>query len=321
MNLTALINECENRTAFNDSRYRSTWRTFINESIREFARRHPWPGLEDDMSMVLPSGQRFLVFPHFIEDVLDIHDMTNHAHIDRDGEFGRNSPRIFSQGTTGKPVMYDSVGDVAALADPTGYVYMQSGDASDTDIAYVTGLIAVSGASGTPLAWAEKTESVTANGTAAVTLTNQFVRINSICRATNTSGDYFFYDAGDSNKHVSFIPAGGTDARFRRIQFMRIPSAQTLLRVRFRHRIPPIVNDDQGVPPAVDEDFLIQYTIAQYQREKEQYQKAELHERKAANTVQARAHKEQNYGEAHSQIEPYLPQAGDVDDDNWRGGW
>lgn len=321
MNLNALTVACENRSGFNDPAYRTTWHEFINEAVREYARRQPWAGLEDSEDAVLSANQRYHIFPTYVDEILEITDLTNYGTIDREGDFGKRYPRQFTQGTAGQPVLYDLVGDVPALAGPSGYCYAVSSHVSDTAILYLDGIAANSGASGTALAYSQKRESVTLNGTTPVTLTNLFTQFTSIGKATVTSGDYILYDAGNTNAHISLIPSGELDARFRRIQLMRIPSVNTEIRYRFRHRPPALVTEDQAPHPAVDSDFIIQYAISLFQREQDQYQKAELHERKATNTIRARANKDHNFGEPYSQIIPDTPYGGDVDDDGWRGGW
>jgi len=321
MNLGALIDACERRTGFNDPFFRTEWRDFVNEAVREFARRYPWPGLEDEFTHVAPGGQRFLTFPGYVEDILDLHDLTNHAHIDRDGEFGRQAARTFSQNTAGRPVMYEPLGDVAVLNDPVGFVHFRSANESDTSVVFVTGLAANSGASGTPLDWSQQTVEASANGQTPVTLSTLFTRITSVGRETNTAGDYRFFDAGAADAWISVIPAAELDARFRRIQFMRVPNTAVSLRVRFRHRVARLVTEAQAPPPAVDDDFVINQSIAIYQREKEQFTKAQVYEQKATGVAATRSNKEANFGESHNEIEPFLPLGGVVDDDNWRGGW
>lgn len=321
MTLQELINECQNRTSHNSSDFTQSWISFINEAVRDYARKHPWAGLEDEYSEVLASGQRFLVFPHYVEDVLTILDTSNHRHIDRDGEFSRQSPAVFSQLTSGRPVSYDLIGDVAATAEPSGYCYVASSNASDVAAVRVQGVVAQSGASGSAIGTTIKTETVTLSGTSPVTLANQFTRFLAISKASVTSGDVTLFDAGNSNKHISFMADYETRARFRRAQFLFVPSARTDLRVRFRYRLPRLVNDDDSLLPGVDPDFVINQALAIYQREEEQYQKGAFHEAKANSTLQSQAHKEQNYGEPFSQIQPQVPFENDASADEFSRGW
>lgn len=321
LDLQSMIIECEDRSGYKDASFTTHWKAYLNEGLREFARRHPWPGLEDEYTTVIPANSRYLIFPHFVEEVLDITDVSNSTHIERAGEFGRQSPATFAQLTTGRPIQYDLIGEVPALAEPTGYVWLKSSNASDTSPVYISGLVAQSGASGTAAAHSVVAETTALNGVSPVTLSTLFTRFLAISRTSDLTGDFLAFDAGNSGAHMCIIPRGESSSRYKRAQFLYVPSANTTVRIRFRHKVPQLVDDGQVPPPGVEADFLINYALGVYWRFQEQYQKAALHDAKAGAILQAEATRDENFGEPFSQIQPYNPYQNDPDDDGYRQGW
>ena len=307
MNLLNLTEACENRTGFNDPDYRPTWRSFINEAIREFSRKYPWPGLEDLITVSADGTSHYLVLPHFVGDIVAILNETQNNAVDRGGDWDREIPAIYAQRTGGRVVQYDDVGKVPALADPTGYVYFkgdESGDGSWGQV-YVTGYINNSGASGTSLQRTLKTASVNMNGLSPVTLPNQFASFVSISKVTDTNGDFYFYDAGNSDKHISWLGRFEDEANFKRIQMMFKPAAETLLRIRYRHKIPPLKANEQSPHPSVDADFVTREAVNYHWRSQHQFTKAQIERGDAVATVQDVINKELNFNEPFSQIIPW----------------
>lgn len=321
MNLSALIDACVTRTGFADSDFRARWRDYLNEALREHARRYPWPGLEDYLELAVTNGQRYLTFPPYVQDVLAVHNLTDNQEIHRSGEFERTHPATFAQGTTGRPYLYEPVGHVPVVADPAGKLRFNSSHASDLDLVYVTGLAAASGASDPALTSLETVEEITAAGTSPVTLSTLFTKITSIGKATNTNGDFYFYDTGASpHPQLSVLPRDELEADFFRVQLHFIPDGAKTFRIRYRHKTPRLTNDSQHVPPGVDVDFLVHEAVATFHREKEQNIKAQVHAQKATDIATQRANQQENFGEPFSQIMPAAPpNIYDPSDDHFRG--
>lgn len=305
MNLLQLIEECEGRSGFNDTAFRFRWIQYINAGIREFSRVHPWPGLEDIVTLN-SDGTDYLILPHFVDSVVQIHNMTDGTPLVALDNFSRDWPGHYAQRSAGAAQQYYKLGEMAALRRPSGYVWWNSSSASDIDTVFVTGLVANSGASGSALAQVQQTVFGETTGISPVTVSALFSTILSVSRATEGNGDLRFYDAGASNAHISFLSKYETQARFRRIQLFSPPAASTLFELKFRYKLPPIRDYDQAPPPAVRPDFLISYALERFYQHQDQFQKLQTQERRTAAILQSEATKEENFNEPDSRIYPLI---------------
>jgi hypothetical protein len=305
MNLNELIELCGQKSGFNDSAYRPRWVNFINEAIREFARRQPWPGLED-LTTIKADGTRYLICPPYVDTVVSILNLTDRNPVDRSGDFDRNATSVWAAGTAGRACMYDRVGDVAVLKEPSGYIWFQSSHASDLQTLNVTGIVANSGASGA-LESTVRSLAVAAAGTSPVTLSVLFTKVFSVSKATDSNGNFFFYDAGATNAHISYLGATESEAAFQRLALLYKPAAGTEFELRFRYRIPKLTLDSQSPHPSVKPDFIVSHALGLHWGEQEQLQKEALSYQKATQVLQAEAHKDRNFNEPDNRIAPYIP--------------
>jgi len=321
MNLRALRIECETRTGYNDTNFQSRWRDLINAAIRKFARKYPWPGLEREISVTLAANQRYAYLPHYVDSVTSLLNTTDNVPILPGGNWDKQNPSVHSQLTTGTPWEYRKAGDVASTGDPSGYLWFKSSHASDAHNIYVTGYAAVSGGSNTALQTVFASEQIQAQGVSPVTLTTLFTSISSIARASTSNGDFFFFDAGASNAHVSAIPASEIEARFRRLEFLFVPSAAKSVRITYIPRLPRLVNDNESPHPSVSSDVVVELALGLFNRWQQQYQKASFHEAEASRAAQEEAHKEENFSEPFNVIQPEIPGVNDPSSDYWRGSY
>jgi hypothetical protein len=317
MNLLELTTHCQARTGYSDPNYADTWKRFINEAIREFARRQPWAGLEDVITLKT-DGTKYLILPHYVDTIISLLNITDENAVNASADWDREATSSYAQGTTGGVTDYTKAGEVPALKNPTGYVWFKSGDPSDTALVHLSGLVAISGASGA-LETSYKELSIAAAGSTPVTLTSLFTKFFSIGKATNTTGDYVFFDAGNSNAHISLIPAPEYQASFKRLELFMVPDAQKTFWLRFRHKIPALSSNHQAPHPAVRPDYIVQQAISLHLAEQEQYAKSAAAEARAVNVLQAEANKDTNFDEPASQIVPFIPFSPDEDDDYYRG--
>lgn len=305
MNLLQLIQECERRSGFNDQNFRYIWSDFLNAGIREFSRSHPWPGLEDIITLN-SDGTDYLVLPHFVDTIVQLHNITDGTPVIALDNFSREWPGTYAVRSPGSVQQYYKLGEVAALREPANYVWFQSTSASDIDTIYVTGQVNNSGASGGALATTLKTVSATAAGTSPVTLSVNFASILTISRTTEGNGDFFFYDSGASNQHISFLSQYETQARFRRLQLFSLPAASTAFELKFRYKIPPIRNYYQAPPPGVRDDFLISFALERFYQHQDNMQKSQLQHASTMAILQGEANKEENFNEPDSRIYPLI---------------
>lgn len=306
MNLASLVEECERRSGFNDPLFRYYWRTYLNAGIRDFARKQPWPGLEDLLTLY-SDGSENLVLPHFVGDVVHLFNVSDSQPVHCLGNWDRDVPADYSQRTRGAPLNYAKLGEVPVLRDPTNYLWFNSSHASDIDTLFVTGRIVDSAASGTALASYVRSVSAVATGTSPVTIGTLFSKVLSISKTTLSNGEYRVYDlASASPPPISILAAYEQDACFRRVQLFRPPASQTRFELRFRYKVPPLADDSQSPHPSVKPDYLINFALEHFYRHHEQFQKAAVMGQIAQGVLQDEANKEANFSEDYSQITPLL---------------
>jgi hypothetical protein len=305
MNLYQLRDACQLRTSFNDPAFNSTWNSFINEAVREFARLSPWDGLED-VTTVTSDGTKYLILPPYVDSLVSVMNLTDSLPVERSADWDRTSPAIFAQGTTGRVINYDKIGIVPALRDPSGYAWFQSSHASDTQTLYFTGVVNNSGASGSGLQSTLQTLSVAAAGTSPVTLSTLFSRFTSISKTTDSNGTFYFYDAGASNAHLSYLGPSDGESSFKRLHLLYVPAAQTLFQLRFRYKIPTLTADAQAPHPSVKPDFVIHHAISLFWGQQNQLSKAAAVSQKAGKILQDEINRDHNYDEPYSNISPLL---------------
>lgn len=305
MNLASLIEKLSFQSGFTDSAYRSRWKQFINDAIREHARRRPWEGLED-VTDLSSNGTKFLVLPHYVDSIVHLLNRTQNTPVERSGDWDREATQTYAQATPGAVMNYDRLGDVPLLKNPSGYMWVSSTHASDLQTLCFTGIVANSGASGTGLAESVQTLSVFSTGTSPITLSSLFTKVLSVSKSTDSNGDYFIYDAGASNSRIGYIGRYDDDSHFKRLQLLFVPSAQTIFELRFRYAVPKLALDEQSPHPSVSPDFIIQWALAKHYEERAQLQKSAGKEQQATRVLEAEANKDQNFNEPWSQIIPAL---------------
>ena len=316
MNLGSLVDSCQLRSGFSDSAYRVRWVNFINQAIRDFARESPWDGLENTVDLKT-DGTKFLVLPHFVDSVIGLTNLDTGSEIHRVDDIEKTDPLTWAQQTAGTADRYTRAGEVATSRDPSGYLWFRSAHASDVNQLYITGLVANSGASGA-LEKTYKELEVTAAGTSSVTLATLFTNIFSISKASDTYGDFFFFDAGASNAHTAFLPKVGTASAFRRLALHFKPAAGVSIQLRFRYTIPDLTLDVQAPHPAVRPDYVVEKAIALHLQEQQQYQRQAAAEGRAQRILAAEETKDRVHNEPSNRLIPWLPDANGEAEDFYR---
>lgn len=315
--LGQLIEACQLRTGFNDSAYYSRWRNFVNRAIRDYSREQPWDGLEQTETFTT-DGTRYLVLPSYVDSVISLtNGQTGHP-IECADDLEKSDPLAWSQVLSGVAHKYTRAGQVPVTKSPSGYLWFSSSSASDVGAIHVTGFVANSAASGQPLARTFAELSMNAQGTSGVTLTTLFTDFISISKASETNGDFFFYDAGASNAPLAFIAKSETASGFRRLALHFKPASGVPVQVRFRYKLSPIVSDAQAPHPSVKPDYVVEKAIHYHQLEQEQYQKAQLADAAATRVLAGEAQKERIHNEVVQTLVPRLPDAYDESYDFYR---
>ena len=132
-----------------------------------------------------------------------------------------------------------------------------------------------------------------------------FSKIISISKTTLSNGDYSFFDTG--TVPLSILNAYEQDACFRRVQLMFSPSGAVSFEIKFRYKIPPLIENAQSPHPSVKPDFLVSTALETFYRHHDQFQKANVMKSLANDTLEKEANKEANFSEDYSQITPLIP--------------
>lgn len=308
MNLANLIEECERRSSFNDASFRPYWTTYLNAGIREFSRVHPWPGLEDFVTLY-STGSEFLVLPQYVGDVVHLFNKSDNVEVMCYGGWERDNPASYGQRSTGSVREYGKIGEVPAIRNPTDYLWLVSSNGSDISQLFLTGRVRNAQASGTAMEYTVQTASVYATGLSPVTISTLFSQLLSVSKESLTNGIYALFDQPGfpgSLVPVSYIDAFEQSASFRRIQLMYSPAATTQFELRFRYKIPPLVEYTQSPPPAVKPDFLINFALEQFYRHQGQFQQANVMRSVSNDVLEKEANKEHQFSEDYSKLEPYV---------------
>lgn len=312
--LLQLTEACELRSGYNDLTFRPTWRNFLNEAAREFARGHPWPGLEGFTTLVVPSGSSSFSLPHWLDEVISIANVTDILPVDRAGDWDRTATSLYTQNTAGRLMQYDSGGVYPVSRAPVSYLTVVSSSALDTfGSVNISGYVTDTRYSGTPMENLFQNISMTPGGVTPVTFTSLWNQILSISKSTETNGDFYLSDSGSGqpNAGVSYIPRYDTEASFRRLRLLQVPQAATTILIKYRSKVPPLYSNEQSLYPGIDGDYVVHKAIDLFYRFQQQYTKAQIEGGTATAIMQAAANKERNFNEGGSYITPWIPD--DVD--------
>lgn len=239
-----------------DTSFNTTLHGFINQSIREWARKRPWLSLKGRQRL-FANGTRHLVLPSYMERPVSIFNVSNSLPVEAGGNWDFEFPGRLADQTVGTPIEWQDMGSVATTRAPTGFVSLASDSDSDTSIdVRLTGFSHVSDSSGTPLEFQIVHETISLTGSSPVTATNLFVSIETISKTDDTTGNVTVTDAA-AGRAISRLGPFDPQARFRRLEFIMLPAAGTELEVTFIRQPEELEADTQSAHPSIDEDFLI----------------------------------------------------------------
>lgn len=315
MNLNELINRLQDRTGYNDPAFRTTWRNYVNDALRDYARKHPWPGLEGETHVIAAAGASQVILPHFVDSIIEFYDTANNTLVQRHSGILKDWPVIAGKLTTGRAFYYEELSPVPSIRPPKSFLNFESSGQSDTSPLYATGIFRNTSYSGTPAERYERTDTANANGLSAVTLSVHFEELTALGRASALSSTYI---VRDSSGVLAVIPPFHHASRYRRVRIHYALSKQTAFRLKYRRLPVPLIDSDQQLPPGVDPDYILEHAIGLWKQQQGQYQQGAIHTQRAISIAQDRAQIDQAGGEFFSRITPEIPQLHD-DDYLWRG--
>lgn len=254
-----ILAEAGRRAGRTDTTFLTTLRGFLNEAVREWARKRPWIGLKRRLRMPT-NGTRFLVLPSFVERPMELFDVTNASPIMPGANWDYEYPGAHADLQSGQALEWQDMGTVAAVTDPSGRVVVLSSSSADTSIEVtLIGRTRDTAASGTALEYLWTHEDLTLLGTSPVTSTNLFDELTTFSKSTNTAGTVTCRAASGALP-LSRLGRFDNEARYRRLELMRIPAAGSVIELTVQVRPDSLDNDNQSPHPSIDEDFLTWYT-------------------------------------------------------------
>lgn len=317
MDLGTLRTEAQRLAGRVDQDFNSRTRRFLNEAIERWAISVPWPTLVKEEDFTSP-GTVQLVLPQRVKQVQWIADKTNNRPLDAANAFDREFPASFMQGTAGAAFFWREVGVQAVAQQPAGIGALSyRTDVSDVFNVYADGLAQDTAVSTADRLYVAR-ERVSIASSSVQGGAVLFQEIHTLGKDDFTPADVVVRDA--SSNVIARIPAFGYRSEYRRVEFLFVPLAGTVFRVRYLRAPPPLV-DDWNIPhTSVDSEYLIWYAAAMIHEAQGQAQQAQIKTARAREILEARIYKERSHGDRDYRALPepsywgnedqYLPQTG-----------
>jgi len=235
---------------------------FVNEAQRVILSE---PGLsrlvdsDSPLSVVSVATQARYVLPESVAQIREISERTNNQtlnalSLDRYRRIDPN-PAI----TTGTPTNYVPIGKVSVAVQPTAAaeLFIKSTSASDTNTAYVEGLIT---------GGYRRTASVTMTGVTAVSLSSaitSFIEVEDVYLSAAAVGTVTLHETSGAGTELARITIGQTRPRYFGFYLWPTPSAVVTYLVDYRRTILDLANDtDEPMLPADFHPLCVAYAVA-----------------------------------------------------------
>jgi len=295
MNFGTLVTEAQRLAGRVDSDWNSRTKRFLNEAVKQWAIELPWPTLKKIESFY-SDGSKTLVLPQRVLTIDWVGDKTNKNPLDAGGAWDRELPATYFGEVSGQALFWKDRGIFATQRDPAAIAPVQlTTTVSEVFSAYVSGLSYDSNASGTADAYypVEEEVSITADGT--YTTTNSYYQITSIGKNANTTGDVTVADS--SGNRLARISKHNYEARYRKIDFLMKPPANTEIQISYYQRPPALVENYQVPPATVDTEYMIWYAASLIDLAQGKDQNSQLKRAHAEAILERRASKERGHGD------------------------
>ena len=295
MNLSGLRTEAQRLAGRVDSEWNSRTRRWLNEALEQYAIAVPWPTLirEEDFTS---AGTRALMLPPRVKQVQWVADKTNSVALDASDKWDREFPTSFLQDTNGAARMWREVGVQSLRRDPASAgILSAQADVSCVCTVFVEGLVRTTAASGTADEYYTARDTISIAGSNVTAGTVVFTRIDTLAKSDFTAGDLTVFDA--SSNVLARVPAFSYRSEYRRVELLNIPTAGTVLRVRYLHAPTALVNDTDFPHTSVDDEYLIWYAAGMIHEAEGQEEQAKTKMARAAEILNRRIYKEQMHGD------------------------
>lgn len=268
---------------------------FLNEGMREWALTHPWATLHRTIDLTC-DGSSTLVLPPYVLSIRSFADKSNKHAIDAHGNWDRQAVSAYMAGTSGAARWWQPDGVQAVFRQPTvqGYVSVRS-NVSEAHTAYVAGIVFDSTYSGTAGEYRVEQETLDYLSATGATSSNQYEEILSFGKSARSNGRLDLFSDGD--RLLSSIPADQYEQPYRRVKFLFIPTAGTIMRTEVILNPPEIHEQHQHPHPSVDSEYLVWYVAALIHRSMGQEQRSMMAMAQATAKLNRKANFEQLFGD------------------------
>lgn len=201
-----------------------------------------------EFTITTASGTKDYGLPTYIKRIRNIEDGTNNRSLDEMTPYDYNK-RFPGTSTSGSPRAYHILGSFGVQAQPSAATTVQavSSSTSDTSGAFVR----VQGFDGSNRLI---DESLTLNGTSAVTTTATFSKIETVVKSTSTGVTIQGYvTISDGSTTFAVVPYWDTMSSHLWVRMYPSPDSALSLTVQGVMRKPPLVRDDDW--PQFDPDY------------------------------------------------------------------
>ncbi len=254
MNFSDLKIEVKRLTGRNDTAFDDRIEKAVNRAVRQWARGQPWADLKRVIDVAHPGGNRKLYLPSEVERCIWVVDKNNTQALDRANEqWDRDDTYAYVNEVQGYTDEWRPAGMSPAFTDVSGPLAVYSDNASDTELIYIAGQVLPSGGSGV-LMYVEVGESLTLNGATPVTGANNLIRLDSLCKASDTNGTVRVDAQGGA---IAYLGPYEREAAYPVLELLDVPNSAKTFQCGVYTRPPRLVNAYQSLPPSVSPDYVI----------------------------------------------------------------
>lgn len=301
MNFADIKQEVKRLTGRNDSGFDTRIEASINRAVRQWARGQPWADLKRTVEVTTVGSSRKLYLPSEVERCIWVIDKSNSKAVERASEqWDRYETYSYSNDRTGHADEWKTAGLSPVFTDVSGPLAVYSDNASDTELVYVSGQILPTGGTA-PMMYVETGESWNLNGATPVTGTNSFYRVDSICKADDTTGTVRVDALGGA---VAYLGPYDREACYPVIELLEIPGAAITFKCGVYTRPSRLVNAYQSLPPSVSSDFVIWLAAADIHYQLGEGERSVAATRKAQQIAADECGVEKMFGDWCGQIVP-----------------
>jgi hypothetical protein len=204
---------------------------WVNNRYQDIIRSYDWEQLYHNQSITTTASTSAYGFDENTERLVYAVDITNDCPINivTEQDFLQNYGDALTD--TGSPDTCFLASDVVASQPASGQLIIKSSSASDT-----TQTILLRGISSTA---GEVYESLTCNGTTAVTASNTYTRVLGLSKSAATAGKITLYDNDGTTARAVMSPETLV-SRYKILNLYPVPSGAVTVKLRSRRRVTPL---------------------------------------------------------------------------------